>query len=797
MALLEIKNLSFAYPADEYLSLDNVNLSVNPGEFVTICGSSGSGKSTLLKNINPLIAPCGKRKGKISVDGKNIFDIDKKHQAEMIGFVGQSPDNRIVSDKVWHELSFGLESLGYPQNIMQSRIAETAAFFGLEASFRKNTAELSGGQKQLVLLASVLVTHPDILLLDEPTSMLDPIAASNFISLLKRINLEFGTTIIIAEHNLEELIPISDKLCILSRGSITYYDKPSNICTFLSEPDCDKNLIKYMPTPLQIHYAVLNNMAPPFTVRDGKQWLKNYSENHRLLPIYEASDTMQNNTREYAAVLSDICFRYEKNLPDVINNLSVKIQKGEFLCIMGGNGVGKTTLLSIICGILTPYCGKINVNGKLAFLPQNPQILFAKNTVIEELTTDFNIADGINIDEILKICRLENLKNYHPFDLSGGEQQRLAFAKILLCNPDILLLDEPTKGFDQAFKDDFADILQNLRQKGITVIAVTHDVEFAARHASQCALFFDGRIICKCSPRVFFCSNNFYTTSANRMAKEIIPNAITAEDIIKSCGGNTNHHTDIGNSNSEKRRHIKEADFDNSSKDSKNANKFNLFQAVISVFLVFLTIMCNTLIFGGTAYNLTSIAILSETILTFYLLFRKSDMNAKRIAIIASLCSLAVVSRAAFYMLPQFKPVIAIVIISGIVLGSRDGFIIGAVTMFVSNMLFGQGPWTPWQMAAMGIVGYLSGYAKILSGKRAFLAAYGALVAVCVYGLIMNIANVYIYMQSPNLQVIAASIITGFPFDMIQAAATALFLWFGSSDFIKKLSRLIRKQQNC
>ena len=572
---LEIQDLSFAYPEEEKRALDHVNLTIEEGEFLVLCGRSGCGKSTLLTHLKTPLTPHGKRKGEILFQGMPLSDMSNRDQSRKIGYVLQNPDNQIVTDKVWHELAFGLESLGYSTPDIRIRVAEMASYFGIQDWFYKNVAELSGGQKQLLNLASIMAMHPDLLVLDEPTSQLDPIAASDFLETVKKINRDLGTTIILTEHRLEEVFPSADRVAVMEEGTILAEGSPSHIGQVLKEKDHEMFLA--MPVPMQI-YSMVDADVPvecPVTVRDGRKWLDAVCEKKGILPeekresahgpegkhsIYSGKGQDKGEEREVLLECRDVWFRYEKDTPDVVKGLNLSLYKGEFYCLLGGNGTGKTTTLSLISRLRKPYRGKILLGGKdirrytdrelfhgfLGVLPQIPQSLFVKKTVELELfemvggkkerkNDEYNLSLEKKdvVDGIMQVTHLEGLLHRHPYDLSGGEQQRLALAKILLLRPKLLLMDEPTKGLDSYFKKEFADILALLKEQGVTIFMISHDIEFCASHADRCGLFFDGSVAASGTPEAFFAGNNFYTTAANRMARKYFPMAVTGKDVAE------------------------------------------------------------------------------------------------------------------------------------------------------------------------------------------------------------------------------------------------------------------------
>ncbi len=542
MEILSIKDLTFSYPNKENFALQNVNLSINSGDFVVVCGQSGSGKTTLLRMLKKEIAPHGEKQGAVYYKGEDVEKLDDKISAQKIGFVFQKPDQQIVTDKVWHELAFGLESLGYDSDYIRLRVGEMANYFGITSLFRKKTTELSGGQKQLMNLASVMAMSPDVIILDEPTSQLDPITANDFITTLKKINDELGLTVIIIEHRLQEVFPIADKVAVMEDGKVICYDTPRNVCEKLSNHPMSQGF----PSAVRIWQKSGSKGECPLTVKEGRNFINlNFSE--RKLPL---RNTIPNT--EDIITLKDVFFRYEKGGNDILSGTNLSIKKGEHFCILGGNGSGKTTTLKILAGLLKPYRGKVIIdNNKMtkkttadfnrlgvAMLPQNPESVFLKSRVIDDYTELCKIKgieksdyeDKINL--VAEKLGIKDLLENHPYDLSGGEIQKCALGKVLISEPKILLLDEPTKGVDAYSKLSLSKILQEIKSDGVTIITVTHDVEFASIVADRCGLFFDGEVLSSLVPQEFFSKNNFYTTASSRISRDKFANAVTVDDVV-------------------------------------------------------------------------------------------------------------------------------------------------------------------------------------------------------------------------------------------------------------------------
>ena len=869
--VFRLEHFSFTYPQQRRRALDDVSLTVRPGQFWVLCGPSGCGKSTLLRQCKSVLTPHGAAEGGIFFEGVPLQDVPNRRQSSEIGFVLQSPEHQVVTDKVWHELAFGMESLGFDTPSIRRRVAEMASFFGIQDWFYKDVDQLSGGQKQLLSLASVMVLQPKVLILDEPTSQLDPIAASEFLQTLGRINRELGTTVILTEHRLEEALPLATDAAVLDGGRLLCTGTPSEVGRQLR--DRGHGMFLAMPAAMRVWASVRSDAPCPVTVREGRDFLRIWHKDHPLRPLPEEVRPARG---EPMLEGRGLFFRYEPGLPDVVKGLDITVRRGEFMALLGGNGAGKTTSLHLLSGALTPQRGEVKRTGRIGALPQNPQALFVKKTVREDL---YEVFDGQRIDPALReqriaqavsLCRLTELLDRHPYDLSGGEQQRAALCKVLLLDPEILLLDEPTKGLDAEFKQELASILRALTAGGVTILMVSHDVEFCARYAHRCALFFDGSIVTEGAPRAFFSGNSFYTTSADRMARELCPGAVTPEDVMAVIGGdvppepafdrayqplppvaeeaatwkpaklpwwrrciaavasavalfifwNAAERTDltalVGGGT------VSEAGWDalrmyglfivallvvvaaigrrsppptlvQTPVEKRRLSKRTLTATVLILLCIPATLFVGCYYGGTQNYYLLSVLVMLECMLPFFMVFEGRRPQARELVVIAVLCALGVAGRAAFFMLPQFKPVMALTIIAGVAFGGETGFLVGAMTMLASNFLFSQGPWTPFQMFSMGIIGFLAGvlFRKgWLRRSRGALCVYGAIAAVVIYGGIMNPASALMYSQEVRWKVLVTYYITGFPMDCVHAAATVLFLLVLAEPMLEKLDRI-------
>ncbi len=873
MERYSFRNVTFTYPEQEKAALRNISFSVYDGEFLILCGPSGCGKSTLLRHLKSCLTPHGTTQGDILYYGIPLSKIDQRMQSQEIGYVFQSPENQVVTDKVWHELAFGMESLGYDTPTIRRRVAEIAAFFGIENWFYKDVSKLSGGQKQLLSLASIMAMQPKVLVLDEPTAQLDPIAASDFLALLGKINRELGTTIILTEHRLEEAFPFATRVIVMETGEIICEDEPAKVGLYLK--DRESGMFLAMPTAVRVWAALETNLSCPMTVRDGSDFLTNRAKEVPLLPLHEANPSAY--SVEVVLDVDDLWFRYDKELPDVVKGFSLKLKRGEFYALLGGNGTGKSTTLKAMSELHKTYRGNVRINGKLAHLPQNPQTLFVKRTIREDLYEVFRGQKILKAEQdervawVVDICGLTGFLDRHPYDVSGGEQQRSALAKVLLTAPDILLLDEPTKGFDAEFKVAFARILKKLLNQGVTILMVSHDVTFCAEYAHRCGLFFDGNIVADGTPREFFSGNSFYTTAANRMARHLLPEAVTVSDIITCCGGTVpveeqketiikpmpkptersvnfkptpipvwrkgiaavsavvalliclyaTSITDLSQFITSTgltamaenqlllcliliadlfvfifaigRRSAPQIE-EQTPLQKRKLSKRTSAATIIILLCIPLTIFAGIVYLGDRHYNLVAMMVLLECMFPFVLVFEGRKPKARELVTIAVLCAIAVASRSAFFMLPQFKPVLALTIIVGVAFGGETGFLVGAMTMLVSNVLFSQGPWTPWQMFSMGIIGFLAGilFRKgMLRRNRGSLAVFGAFAAVLIYGGIMNLAAAVMYNSaSLNWTMLLAYYVSGFPMDLVHACVTIVVILLVAEPMLEKLDRI-------
>lgn len=458
---LAYDDVTFRYPGSHGDVLSGVSMAVPAGAFALLVGGTGSGKSTLLSLAKPQIAPAGDRAGQVRVFGRPVDDLDGAAACE-VGYVFQDPDNQIVCDSVWHEMAFGLENLGTPQGEMRRRVAEASYFFGMGPWFHSDTDALSGGRKQLLALASTLVMQPRVLLLDEPTAQLDPIAARNFLHALFRVNRELGCTVVVATHEPELMADYATCAFELVDGAVRAVE----------------NLGRFKCEAALAERGALCDANAPAAVSARGAW-----------------------------------FRYGRDDDWVLRGLDLEVRQGEVHALVGGNGCGKSTLLALIAGTRRAQRGEVRsaISAK-AMLPQDPKALFAEERVDEELMEWAHIG-GYGADEVQAMMGelgLADRAGLHPYDLSGGQRQMLALGKLLLVHPRLLLLDEPTKGLDRAAREHVAGMIEAARRDGVTVIVSTHDLAFVRRVADRVSLMFDGELACTEPVGEFFRNNLFY-----------------------------------------------------------------------------------------------------------------------------------------------------------------------------------------------------------------------------------------------------------------------------------------------
>ena len=599
--IIQIRDLTFAYAAGDEPVLSDINIDIGSGEFVIIMGSSGSGKTTLLKMLKRNMIPAGRYSGRVYIYGKEADKLTDRENAAGIGYVSQDPDNQIVTDKVWHELAFGLENLGMDNVTIRKKVAEMSEYFGITGWYDREVSKLSGGQKQILNLASVMVMQPGILLLDEPTANLDPLAAIRFLDVVKRINQELGVTVVMVEHNLEHIYADADRIIAIDKGRVAANSSPKKAAADIIT--AGSFLIVGLPVASRLYSGYnkkngnsvvsYNNVnidsnnknnhilsdEIPLTVKEGRRWYVNYKKvygkditkdkdkinnfagksiiNDKVIKkdvLEEDNITGNKNKKRIGFIkknnlenkssrkntdnientvcqLKNVSYSYNKKLPYIIDGVDVSFKEGRITAILGGNGAGKSTMLKLIAGIIKPVCGKIISNKRIIMLPQDPKAVFTEVSVEEELAEVLmDKGNGIYnnmpmedkreiVEQIIEEFGLNDIRKNNPYDISGGQQEKLAIAKVLLLKPEVLLLDEPTNGLDPYFKKTLGKLLKKINADGVTIIIVSHDLEFVDSFCDDVIMLFDRKVAAQDSTHKFLRDNMFYTTNYYRIIK--------------------------------------------------------------------------------------------------------------------------------------------------------------------------------------------------------------------------------------------------------------------------------------
>lgn len=501
MEILSVENLSFCYGNGDF-ELAHINLSVEKGDIMLFCGPCGCGKTTLLRLLKVEMMPKGEQKGRINCS----------YNSDNIGYLLQNPESQIVCRTVEEELAFGAENLGMEPEKIGKSIAEITAYLGIEKILHASTMELSGGQKQMVNLAALLMMKPKILILDEPLSQLDPVSAWEFMSLVKKLREELDMTFLVAEHNLDFFLKEADKVIYMEQGRILFDGEKQNFIKKVIQEK--REFYQSLPETVKLFVENGKNIETetyyPLTLRELKKT--------NALDISPVRAEEKRGTPEERVKITKGFFRYEKHGKDILSNVNLTLYKEKVYSLVGGNGVGKSTLFSIISGYRKLYTGKIDTKGKTAVLSQNPAYAFLMDTLMEDL---LKIASKEKIEELIyKYDFFHDISDFlpkNPLDLSGGQMQKAAIFKMFLSGGEILLFDEPVKALDGYEKNHFKELLLQLKSFGKTIVFITHDLEFAEDAADECMMLFDGKIIAQDMAEDFFAENSFYTTLKGRI----------------------------------------------------------------------------------------------------------------------------------------------------------------------------------------------------------------------------------------------------------------------------------------
>lgn len=579
MPLLSVKDLEFSYPfvlgrnaadaqacnADDghspHRSLKGISFNIEASSVNLVCGKNASGKSSLLRMLKPSLAPKGDLSGEIFFEGAPIWDMDLRDEASDIGFLFQDPQAQICTGNVLAELAFGMENLGFAQNEMHSRIAEVSNYLGIGPWIDCDIDRLSGGQKQILNLASILVLYPKLLILDEPISQLDPLTADRFLELLFRLNSDLGITVILSSHRVEGIFARCDQVLVLDEGSLAACGDPETAALSMSGAPETSELL---PCPAQVYAGFDRAMRPrgaldggpyafndriPLSVSEGRRYVESYPgrANQKDLPMAAKGLTgnmgaddpgacIERAEGQNAIDLEDVWFRYGRHSDDILKGVTIGFERSRITAIVGSNASGKTTLLKTILGICKPYRGKVRTGGSFGYIPQDPSVLFAGQSVEEELEAALDgwaDRDAISVGGLAEKFNLCDCLLSHPFDLSQGQRSLLAFAIVYARDPGILVLDEPTQALDAYESKRLGEVLCSLAEdEGVSVLLASHDLDFCAEYADNLAVMFDGEAVAFDPARSFFTGNRFYTTCARRMSYGLIEDAVTKDEVI-------------------------------------------------------------------------------------------------------------------------------------------------------------------------------------------------------------------------------------------------------------------------
>lgn len=514
--MYQIKHLSFQYAMAEKEALRDISMEIGEGTLTLLTGPSGSGKSTLLRHLKKELMPAGRRSGSIWYKGTDLKQLEPERSAAEIGYLFQNPSHQMVMDTVWHEIAFGLENLGTPYGQMKRTVAEIVNYCNLQRIYDRPVCDLSGGEKQLVNLAALAAMHPKVLLLDEPAAWLDPAGKKSFLAMVEMLQKEFQMTIVMASHDLEDIMEKADQCIFLKDGQILAEGTPVHAAEKLWEQG--KDMEAFLPQTIRLSKRIKG--TPDFSMASLRRTMQKVPYEIIYRKECKVSGDLVLKVRGMYAGCQE---------REILKNFSMDLRQGEFLAVLGANGSGKTTLLKCISGQMK-RSGKVRMKGRCAVLPQEAELLFAKDRLGDDLKENMR-EEPRQLEEYIDLFGLREQLGRHPYDLSGGQQQMAALIKVLMADPDILMLDEPTKGMDRFHKMKLGRILKILCSRGKSILCVTHDMEFAAAFADRAGMMFDGKLEGTESPRDFFTGNYFYTTTAAKITRDMPKPAVLPEEV--------------------------------------------------------------------------------------------------------------------------------------------------------------------------------------------------------------------------------------------------------------------------
>ena len=550
---LYMESLSYAYPEASGQALVDVSLQLDAGEFAILAGRSASGKSTLLRAACGLVPHFhgGEISGEVSAAGLDAIASGPGELASVVGYVAQDPETQVVSTTVAAEIELPLEMRGDPPSSRARAVEEVALALAIPHLLDRTVDTLSGGELQRVALASALVTRPKLVLLDEPTSQLDPVAGDELIWLLRRLNEEWGVAILLAEHRLERCLAAADRVIAMDSGAIAFDGAPRDFLAWAQHAD------PALETPAARLFSLAGIAPLPVGVRDARATISDREESVGGLgrarrPVFrtdhsarEADSKAKNPAPDRDPPRSPSATAFEArdlwvelsrgdSPHDVLRGIDLRIDHGERVALMGRNGAGKSTLLRALAGLVEPVRGKLKLSGDAALLTQSPSDYLVRERVGDELPGDAGAA-------ALRVVGLEHAVDADPRDLSGGERQRLALAIALAGRmegdelPGLVALDEPTRGMDRARKGDLVAMIAGLARRGAGVLVATHDVEFAATFAERVVLLGPGRVVADGPVEEILSGGWYFATEVARVLD--LPGVVTPEQGTAALSG--------------------------------------------------------------------------------------------------------------------------------------------------------------------------------------------------------------------------------------------------------------------
>ena len=517
MSAIAFRDVSFAYPDSPRPALRSVDLDVAPGELLLVVGASGSGKSTLLRAINGLVphASGGRFGGNVDVFGRSTRTHHPRELADVVGFVAQDPESQFVVDHVERDLAFVLENLGFSQEAMRRRVEEVLDALGIAHLRDRDPGSLSGGERQRCVIAGALAAGPQALVLDEPTSQLDPQGADDVLAALVRLNHDLGTTVLLAEHRLERAAPLADRAVLVEGGT------PG------TPADVEAVLAAYPGAPSVTRLGRVLGWEPlPLTVRDARALAARHPVD-LALPEATTADAAS-APGDPLLIARDV--RVVLGGHPAVRGVDLELRAGEVIALFGRNGAGKTTLLRALADLIAVSAGAIERRTRVGYVPQNPNVMLFSPTVRRELEETQRLLghrDDAAVNHWLDALHLTDVASAHPRSLSGGERQRVAIAAVAVGGAPVLLLDEPTRGMDAPSRAALEHAVHEHAAEGGAVVLATHDVELAARIATHAVVLGDGEVVADGDARQVLAGSLFAP-----QVLRVLPPFLTVEEVV-------------------------------------------------------------------------------------------------------------------------------------------------------------------------------------------------------------------------------------------------------------------------